>query len=102
MSGELTDLVRDAASLHQFIGTIYKRRDEPERTHREATVTFLKYIRDLGENAQTFLQDFVQRVVDTPGDLSLARFERQGLTTIRDFWNNLHELVRPAEDAHTL
>jgi hypothetical protein len=102
MSGELTDLVRDAASLHQFIGSIYKRRDEPERTHREATVTFLKYIRDLGENAQSFLQGFIQRVGDTRADLSLARFERQRLTTIRAFWNSLHELVRPAEDAHTL
>lgn len=102
MPDELTDLVRDAASLHQFIGSICKRRDEPERTHREATVKFLKYIRDLGETAQTFLQDFIERVVGTPENLDLAQFERQRLTTIRDSWNNLHELVRPAEDAHTL
>lgn len=102
MSGELADLIRDAASLHQFIGSIYKRRDEPERTHREATVQFLRYVRELGENSQTFLQTYIQRAVDAPGDISLARYERQGLTTIRDFWGSLHELVRPAEDAHTL
>jgi len=102
MSRELKNLVRDAASLDQFIGSIYKRRDEPERAHREATVKLLKYIRELGENAQTFLQGFVQRVGETSADPGLMRFERQGLTTIRDFWNTLHELVRPAEDAHTL
>jgi hypothetical protein len=102
MSDELEDIVRDVASLHQFIGSICKRRDETERTHRAATVTFLEYIRDLGENAQSFLQRFVQRVIETPDDLGLARFERQGLTTIRDFWSSLHELVRPADDAHTL
>jgi len=102
MSDPLADLVRDAASLNQFIASIYKRRDEPDRTHREATVRFLKYIRDLGENAQAFLQGFVQRVVEVPDDLGLARFDRQGLTTIRDFWSSLHELVRPVEEAHTL
>jgi hypothetical protein len=102
MSGELEDLVRDAASLDQFIGSIYKRRDEPERAHREATATLLKYIRELGENAQAFLQAFVQKVAQASGDPSLLRFERQGLTTVRNFWGTLHELVRPAEDAHTL
>jgi hypothetical protein len=102
MPDSLADLVRDAASLHQFIGSIYKRRDEPERTHREATVTFLKYIRDLGENAQSFLQSFIEKDAESPRDPDLARFERQGLTTIRGFWASLHELVRPAEDAHTL
>lgn len=102
MPGDLADLIRDAASLHQFIGSICKRRDEPERTHREATVRFLNYIRELGENSQGFVQSYVQRVINAPGDASLARFERQGLTTIRDFWSSLHELVRPAEDAHTL
>jgi hypothetical protein len=102
MSGELADLVRDAASLHQFIGSIYKRRDEPEWTHRQATIVFLEYIRALGEKSQTFLQSFVQRIGDAPADPELARFEQQRLSTIRDFWRSLHELVRPVEDAHTL
>jgi len=102
MSDELADLVRDAASLHRFIASIYQRRDQSERTHREATVAFLRYISDLGENAQRFLRQFVRRVLEGPDDPALARFERQGLTTIREFWSSLHELVRPAEDAHTL
>jgi hypothetical protein len=105
MSGAVNDLVRDAASLYRFIGSIYARRDEPERTHRPATDKFLRYIRDLGESAKEFLQASVQMSAGSSTEPQLSDFEgfdRQGLTTVREFWNILHEFVRPVEDAHTL
>lgn len=102
MASELASLIHDAASLHQFIGSTCRRQDEPGRSHRQATLKFLKYIRDLAENSQSFLQDFVKRAMEGSDDPDLQRFERQRLATIRTFWSSLHVLVRPVEDAHTL
>jgi hypothetical protein len=48
------------------------------------------------------LQDFTQRITGTLPDPALVHFDRQGLSSIREFWSDLHELVRPAEDADTL
>ena len=96
MSGSVNDLVRDATSLYRFIASIAKRQ-EPEKNHRKATEDFLRYINHLSENAQRYLQIFVERA-----DSALAEFERQGLSTIREFWSDLHEFVRPVEDAHSL
>jgi hypothetical protein len=102
MSGSVSDLLRDAASLHRFITSIARRR-QSEKTHRLATEEFLNYIQDLSESAQRFLQDFTQRVSAPSSDPDdLARFDRPCLATIREFWGDLHEFVRPAEDADTL
>jgi len=101
MSGPVSDLVRDAASLHRFISSISKRR-QPEKTHRWATEEFLNYIQDLSENALRYLQDFVDRATILPADADLAHFDRQGLSSIREFWSDLHEFVGPAENADTL
>ncbi|MGH9440069.1 MAG: hypothetical protein ACRD22_19895, partial [Terriglobia bacterium] len=89
MASELASLIHDAASLHQFIGSTCRRQDEPGRSHRQATLKFLKYIRDLAENSQSFLQDFVKRAMEGSDDPDLQRFERQRLATIRTFWSSL-------------
>ena len=101
MPGSVDDAVRDATSLHRFITSI-SRRQEPERTHRRPTEQFLEYIRQLSGNAEAFLQSFVERVADPNFDASLVKFERQGLTSVRQFWSALHEFVRPVEEAHSL
>jgi hypothetical protein len=101
MPGPLGDLVRDTASLHRFIASISKRR-QPEKTHRSATEEFLSYIQHLSENAHRYLQDLTNSANTPPGDPDLAYFDRQGLSSIREFWSDLHEFVGPAEDADTL
>ena len=72
MSSVVDDLIRDTSSLQRFIASIYKHRDEPEKTHREPTIQFLKYIRALSDNAQNFLQRFLNQMAQSPFDPDIA------------------------------
>src|ERR1700674_4006572 len=78
--------------------SINARQEDVERTHRLATSSFLKYVEDLGTSTDQFLQDLVAA---TP-DPSMADVDRQSLPTIRDFWRDIHEFVKPSRDADTL
>jgi hypothetical protein len=78
--------------------SIHARQEDVERTHRLATSSFLKYVEDLGSSTDQFLQDLAAA---TP-DPSMADVDRQSLPTIRDFWRDIHEFVKPSRDADTL
>lgn len=93
-----SDLVRDAASLLRLMRSICDRKEDVERTHRPATSRFLRYVEDLGRSTDLFLQDLVLAVPDP----AMATVDRQSLPTIRDFWRDIHEFVKPSRDADTL
>jgi len=78
--------------------SIYARREDVERTHRSATTEFLKYVDALGKSTDLFLQDLI---VASP-DPTMTEVDRQSLPTIRDFWRDIHEFVKPSRDADTL
>jgi hypothetical protein len=78
--------------------SIHARQEDVERTHRPATTSFLKYVEDLGRSTELFLQDLA---LATP-DPDMADVDRQSLPTIRDFWRDIHEFVKPCRDADTL
>lgn len=94
-----SDLVRDAASLLRFTRSIYGRRDETDRTHRQATNDFLDYISALGKKTEAYLQKLIATAPPVP---ELVAVDRQGLLTLRDFWSDLHGFVQPSRDADTL
>jgi hypothetical protein len=56
MPSPSSDLVRDAASLLRFIRSVYRRREETDRTHRQATTRFLDYITALGQKTERYLK----------------------------------------------
>jgi hypothetical protein len=78
--------------------SICDRKEDVERTHRPATSRFLRYVEDLGRSTDLFLQDLVLAVPDP----AMATVDRQSLPTIRDFWRDIHEFVKPSRDADTL
>jgi hypothetical protein len=78
--------------------SIYARQEDVERTHTEATRRFLEYVEKLGRSTDLFLQDLVSAVPDP----FMADVDRQSLPTIRDFWRDIHEFVKPSRDADTL
>lgn len=78
--------------------SIYGQHEDVDRTHRGATNDFLDYIVRLGQKTEAYLKKFVA----APPDPGLAAVDRQNLSTIRDFWSNLHEFVQPSRDADTL
>jgi len=78
--------------------SICGQREDVDRTHRRATNEFLDYVTRLGQKTEVYLKKFVAQ----PLDPDLAFVDRQNLSTIRDFWSNLHEFVQPSRDADTL
>jgi hypothetical protein len=95
-----SDLVRDCASLQRLIRSIYIQRDDVDRNHRAATIDFLKYITDLGQTTERYLEKFASTPQDP--DPKMAAMDRGTLSNLRFFWFDLHEFVQPSRDADTL
>jgi len=78
--------------------SIHARQEDVERTHRSATNDFLSYVAELGKSSDLFLQSLVAVAQDP----FMSAVDRQSLLTIRDFWRDIHEFVKPSRDADTL
>ncbi len=79
--------------------SIYARQEDVERTHRQATRDFLAYVENLGRSTELFLQALVS---EEETDATMAAINRQILPTLRNFWRDIHEFVKPSRDADTL
>lgn len=98
---DLGGLLHDAVSLYGFVKFLKQHCEEQEasRTYADTSVEFLKYVRDLADETLQFLQRVVDEARRTRQRVDI---QRQKLVIIKAYWGVLHELVKPATDAHTL
>jgi len=64
-----------------------------------ASERFFKYIKELGAQTKSYLEQFPTKLPTHP---PLVKVYRQKLTILRDCWSELHRYVKPAVDADTL
>lgn len=102
----IDEVRHDAAALHRFIDSIVSEcnpsSDQP--SFLGPTKELLRYVRSLADATKRYLAEFVGKLDSnlpaTDPDDFYSR--TQPLQTLRLFWFNLHELIKPALDADTL
>jgi hypothetical protein len=85
-------LLNDSASVWHLVHSIeqFVREQLASHTYTEATVSFFDYVSKLAKGTKRIL---------SPQDTLIARAK---LATLKDYWRLLHELIKPAADAHSL
>lgn len=101
MSAGLADLVHDAAVLHRFVDFIeeYCREQERSQTYVDASGVFFEYVEQLAVGIKQELDKEIDRAVRFPARLPILR---ANIWTLKNYLRLLHELIKPATDAHTL
>jgi hypothetical protein len=100
MPTNVVDEIRtDATSLYRFVDAVCALAEHPPSAYMVASERFFKYIRELGAQTKSYLEQFPTRL---PAHPPLVKVYRQKLTILRDCWSELHRYVKPAVDADTL
>jgi hypothetical protein len=101
MSAGLADLVHDAAVLHRFVDFIeeYCKEQERSQTYVDASGIFFQYVEKLATGVKQELGKEIARAQRFPARLPVLR---ANIWTLKNYLRLLHELIKPATDAHTL
>jgi hypothetical protein len=101
MPVDLTDLLHDAAVLHRFADFIdeYCKAQERSQTYADASGKFFKYVEDLCAGIKEELFSQVKFAGRFPHRIPVLR---NNIRILKDYLRSLHELIKPAADAHTL
>jgi len=101
MSVDLTDLLHDVAVLHRFADFIdeYCKAQERSQTYADSSGKFFKYVEDLCSGIKKELSSQVELAGRFPRRLNILR---NNARILKDYLRSLHELIKPAADAHTL
>jgi hypothetical protein len=101
MQSELAGLLNDAASLDRFVRFLRVFCDERRTSHRyvSSSLKFFDYVSKLAHPTGRFLQAVIRHPEVSPRDLQTRRLK---LAILKRLWTILHELIKPAADAHTL
>jgi hypothetical protein len=101
MQSELAELLNDAASLHRFVRFLRVFCEERQTSHRyvSSSLKFFGYVSELARHTGDFLQAVIHQPEVSPRGLQTQRLK---LATVKRLWTILHELIKPAADAHTL
>jgi hypothetical protein len=96
----LSGFLHDATSLHRLVGAVsqFCQQQRTFRTYTEATGIFFDHLEGLAQRTLEYLQETAQKA----GRTRRLREQRQKLVAIKKGWRELHRLVKPAADAHTL
>lgn len=97
-NGSIREYLDESASLWSLVDSIeqHVRRQLASHTYAVATEKFFEYVKQLVDGTKRFFDS--QLIVSEPG-INPARLR---LATIRGYWRLLHELIKPAGDAHSL
>jgi hypothetical protein len=97
----LADLLHDAAVLHRFVDFIeeYCREQERSQTYADASGLFFAYVERLAIGIKAELCGEIERATRFPARLPNLRLK---MLTLKYYLRQLHALVKPAADAHTL
>jgi hypothetical protein len=101
MPAGLADLLHDAAVLHRFVDFIEEYCKEQERlqTYVDASGLFFQYVEKLAVGIKQELRREIQRGTRFPSRLPNLRLK---MLTLKHYLQQLHALIKPAADAHTL
>jgi hypothetical protein len=96
----LSGFLHDATSLYRLVGAISRFCQEQRtfQTYTEATGIFFDHLEGLAQRTLEYLQELAQKA----GRTGRLREQRLKLVAIKKGWRELHRLVKPAADAHTL
>jgi hypothetical protein len=101
MPDGLGALLHDAAVLHRFVDFIeeYCKEQERSQTYIDASGLFFRYVEALASGIKQELTKEITRASRFPKRLEAVR---RNMLTLKYFLRLLHELIKPAADAHTL
>jgi hypothetical protein len=97
----VNNLLHEAAALYGFVDFLCRFCGEQEssRVYGPASEEFFRYVRQLGKSTQ----DYLKATTKPPRRRrTWASQEQSRLALLKECWNDLHELIKPAADGHTL
>ncbi len=97
----VAELLHDAAVLHRLVDFVeeYCKEQERSQIYADSSGLFFKYVEKLAAGIKWELGNEIKRATRFPQRLPLLR---SNIWTLKNYLRQLHALIKPAADAHTL